>query len=288
MQFGLAIPNYRQDVAATAVRSFARRAEELGFDSLWASDHIVVPQDVADRYGPTFADPFVIAAYAAAVTERTRIGISAVVVPLRNPLHQAKLMATLDVVSGGRMTFAMAAGWSKDEMDVVGVPFNRRGAITNEYLELFRTVWSDSTPEFDGKTQHVKGIVFDPRPLQDPLPLWGAGNSQAAISRAARFCQGWHPQRQAPEVIVRGIEFLKSEAARFGRAEQQFEIAMRMPMAANDEMLNAIETYEQAGVTHFVLNPAAAPNASDKDPDSVLAAIERFATEVRTRVKTPA
>jgi alkanesulfonate monooxygenase SsuD/methylene tetrahydromethanopterin reductase-like flavin-dependent oxidoreductase (luciferase family) len=197
-------------------------------------------------------------------------------------------MATLDVVSGGRMTVAMAAGWSKDEMDVVGVPFNRRGALTNEYLELFRTVWSDPTPVFEGRTQRVQGIVFDPRPLQDPLPLWGAGNSRAAISRAARFCQGWHPQRQAPDVIVEGIEFLKSEAARFGRPEQTFEIAMRMPLAGSEEMLQAIETYQRAGVTHLVLNAAAAPGADDTRPESVIEAIERFASDVRSRVRTPA
>jgi probable F420-dependent oxidoreductase len=288
MKFGLAIPNYKQDVATTAIRQFAKRAEELGYDSLWASDHIVVPEDVADRYGPTFSDPFVVAAYVAAATERIRIGISAVVVPLRTALHQAKLMSTLDVVSGGRMTFAMAAGWSKDEMDVVGVPFNRRGALTNEYLELFRTVWSDPTPVFDGKTQHIRGIVFDPRPLQDPLPLWGAGNSQAAISRAARFCQGWHPQRQTPEVIVQGIEFLKSEAARFGRSDQVFEIGMRMPMAGHEKMIETAETYGKAGVTHLVINPTAAPSANEQDPDSILAAIERFATEAPSRIKTPA
>lgn len=299
MQFGLALPNYRHVASPGFLQRFAQRAEALGYDGLWAADHVVVPEDVAQQFGVTFYDPFTTLAYIAALTERIRIGISAVVLPYRNPVHQAKMMATLDVLSGGRTTFAVAVGWSEQEMAVLGVPFARRGALADEYLQLFRELWTNPAPVFQGETVRLQGVVFAPRPVQDPLPLWGAGNSRAAIRRAARFCQGWHPRRRTPDELRDGVQYLRQEAERFERDPNAFDIALRLPLKFVEdrglgatgligtprEIIDTIARYRAAGVTAFVLDTFGSPDLSDQGPDEIMATIERFASEVRPQLE---
>lgn len=300
MEFGLVLPHFRHVASPEFLRQFARHTEELGYASLWATDHVVVPDAAVPRFGATFYDPLTTLGYVAAVTERIRLGTSALIVPYRNPVRQAKELATLDVLSGGRTVFAVAVGWAKDEMDVLGVPFERRGALTNEYLRLFRELWRNPHPVFHGKTVHVAGVAFAPQPVQDPLPLWGAGNSAAAIRRAARFCQGWHPTRPTPEQVREGVQYLRHEAVRYGRDPEEFTIAVRLPLrildrpveesmpliGTPDQVLQGIERYRAAGATHVVLDTFySAPALHDQSPDEVLRTAERFAAEIRPRVK---
>ncbi|HEY8491148.1 MAG TPA: LLM class F420-dependent oxidoreductase [Dehalococcoidia bacterium] len=299
MQFGLVLPHFRHVASPEFLRRFARRAEELGYDSLWATDHLVIPEAAVPRFGATFYEPLTTLAYVAAETQRIRLGTSALILPYRNPVHQAKVLATLDVLSGGRTVFAVAVGWAKDEMDALGVPFERRGALATEYLRLFRELWRNPRPVFHGRTVHVEGVAFQPQPAQDPLPLWGAGNSASAIRRAARFCQGWHPTRPTPEQVQEGRAYLRHEAARYGRDPDEFVIAARLPLrlldrpAADaaplvgtpDQVVESLQRYRAAGVTHVVLDTFySAPALHDQTPDDVLRTAERFAAEIRPRL----
>lgn len=299
MEFGLVLPHFRHVASPEFLRRFAQRAEELGYDSLWATDHIVVPEAAVPRFGATFYEPLTVLGYVAAVTHRIRLGTSALIVPYRNPVHQAKVLATLDVLTGGRTVFAVAVGWAKEEMDALGVPFERRGALTTEYLRLFRELWRTAAPSFHGRTVHVEGVAFEPRPVQDPLPLWGAGNSRAAIRRAARFCRGWHPTRPTPEQVEEGRDYLRHEAIRNGRDPDEFTIAARLPLrlldrpsadampliGTPDQVVAGIERYRAAGVSHLVLDTFySAPALHDQTPEDVLRTAERFAAEVRPHV----
>jgi probable F420-dependent oxidoreductase len=297
MRFGLAAPNFRELATPEFLRRFSQCAEEFGYDSLWVADHLVVPVDVEAQFGSTFYEPFTTLAYLAGMTGRIRLGVSAAVLPYRNPVHQAKIISTLDALSGGRAIIAVAAGWSEAEMRALGAPFHRRGAVTDEYLQVFRELWRNPPPSFDGRTVKVSGVVFEPKPMQDPFPLWGAGNSAAAIRRAARFCQGWHPRRRTVQEVRDGVRLLSTLADAFGRGAERFEVAPRVPLAFDrrpgasgfpitgsaDEIAAWIARYEEAGATYLVLDTFGSAEVGDLTPQQVLDTLQRFAAEVMPR-----
>jgi alkanesulfonate monooxygenase SsuD/methylene tetrahydromethanopterin reductase-like flavin-dependent oxidoreductase (luciferase family) len=190
----------------------------------------------------------------------------------------------------------VAAGWSDEEMETLGAPFHRRGAVTNEYLRLFRELWTNPEPAFEGTIAKVTGVTFAPRPLQDPLPLWGAGNSPAAVRRAARYCQGWHPRRRTPDELREGVALLRTEAQKAGR-QGSLDVAVRVPLTFGKvegaglfplrgtlfDITAVIERYVEAGATHLVLDTFGAAEVGDGSPDEVIETIERFASEVMPR-----
>ena len=182
MHFGVGLPHFRRLASTEAIVTVAQQAEALGFDSVWVSDHIVVPRSAIPRFGEVFFEPFTTLAYVAGKTKRVRLGTSVIILPYRHPLFMGKALATLDVLSGGRVIVGAAVGWLAEEFEALGIPFTERGARSDEALKVMRALWTEAEPKFEGKFFRFAGIRAEPKPLQKPHPpIWIGGNSPAAF-----------------------------------------------------------------------------------------------------------
>jgi alkanesulfonate monooxygenase SsuD/methylene tetrahydromethanopterin reductase-like flavin-dependent oxidoreductase (luciferase family) len=168
MNFGVWIPNCRHLATPDIIKNTAVRAEHLGYDSVWVSDHVVVPRANIPNFGETVFDPLVTLAVIAGATSRVRLGTTVLIVPYRNAVVTAKMIASLDALSGGRVDFGIGAGWVAAESAMLGVPFAERGAMTDEYLEAMRELWTSPTPSFAGTYTQFRDLAFEPKPVQRP------------------------------------------------------------------------------------------------------------------------
>jgi probable F420-dependent oxidoreductase len=219
MDVGIWLPNCRHLATPGIIRSTALRAEQLGYDSVWVSDHVVVPLANVANFGETVFDPLVTLAVVAGATHRVRLGTTVLIVPYRNPVVTAKMIATLDALSGGRVVFGIGAGWVAAESAMLGVPFGERGAMTDEYLEAMQELWASPAPSFAGRYTRFSELTFAPRPLQQPHPpIWVGGHSRAALRRTARFGAAWHPINRPPEELRSGQAELQRICGATGRA----------------------------------------------------------------------
>jgi len=220
MNVGVWIPNCRHLATPEIIRSTAVRAEHLGYDSIWVSDHVVVPHANVVNFGETVFDPLVTLAVVAGATSRVRLGTTVLIVPYRNPVVTAKMISSLDALSGGRFILGIGAGWVAAESVALGVPFAERGAMTDEYLETMRELWTSREPSFTGKYTQFSGLVFEPKPLQKPYPpIWVGGHSRAALRRTVQFGAAWHPINRSPEELRAGRAELTRLSKVRGRAE---------------------------------------------------------------------
>ena len=219
MQAGVWIPNCRHLATPEIIRHTAVRAEQLGYDSVWVSDHVVVPDANVDRIGAGIFDPLVTLAVAAGATSRVRLGTTVLIVPYRNPVVTAKMVSSLDALSGGRVVLGVGAGWLAEESAALGVPFAERGPMTDEYLAAMRELWTSPAPSFAGKYTQFSGLKFEPKPVQKPHPpIWVGGHGRASLRRAAEIGAAWHPiNRSAEELRAGRVELARLCQAR-GRA----------------------------------------------------------------------
>ncbi|WP_149264158.1 LLM class F420-dependent oxidoreductase [Actinomadura sp. K4S16] len=247
----------------------AALAEDLGYDSVWAGDHVVLPRprvepSPAEPDAP-FLDPLVALAHLAGRTERIALGTGVVVLPQRNPLVLAKQLASLDVLSGGRLVFGMAAGYLEPEMRAVGVSPEGRGARTDEHLAAMRSLWYDDEPTFHGRHVDFGGVDAHPRPAQRPIPVVAGGHSPAALRRAARHADGWYGwmlgRRAAAETIGR-LRALTDDA---GRDPLHVSISPPRPPDAG-----FVREYGELGVDRLIIVPPMGVPASE---------LERFVTD---------
>jgi len=215
MNFGVWIPNCRHLATPAIIRSTAIRAEQLGYDSVWVSDHVVVPHANVVNFGETIFDPLVTLGVVAGVTNRVRLGTTVLIVPYRNAVVTAKMISSLDALSGGRVVFGISAGWVAAESAMLGVPFAERGAMTDEYLAAMQELWTSREPSFNGTYTQFGGLVFEPKPVQKPHPpIWVGGHSRAALRRTAQFGAAWHPINRPPAELRAG----RAELARLCQA----------------------------------------------------------------------
>ncbi len=220
MKFGVCLPQYGREVSLEDLRAVASEAEELGFDSVWVSDHVVTPERLRNSIGPVFLDAFVVLSHVSALTERVRLGTTVMVTPYRNPLVAAKMIATLDALSGGRVILGVGAGGAPDEFAALGVLESRRGALTDEYLSAMIELWSNDPSSFHGRHVSFDGVRFAPKPTQKPHPpIWVGGRSDAALRRAARFGQAWHPTQMPLDALRERMARLAQFSAEAGRAK---------------------------------------------------------------------
>ena len=203
MHFGVILPNFGQDSSPDRIRRFAEAAEELGFASVWTTEHIIVGSEAVDPYGRVY-DPLVTLGWIAGWTDRIGLGTSIVLVPLHNPMHLAKEVATLQELSGGRFTLGVGVGWHKDEFDFMGVEFRGRGRRTDEAIRLLRALWNGER-DFEGEFWSFRNATSEPRP--SPVPeIWVGGSSNRAIRRARELGDAWHPSRRSDAEHVRRVK----------------------------------------------------------------------------------
>jgi probable F420-dependent oxidoreductase len=285
LRVGVTLPNYGPLASAPTLVSLARRAEALGFDSVWVADHLVVPCEVASIYpfdpraepAPArldglvdFYEPLVTLSYLAAATSRVRLGVSVYVVPYRNPVVTAKLIATLDALSGGRVIFGAGVGWLREEFTAVGADARRRGRVTDEYLEVCRRLWRDEIASFTGAHYRLPPVRCGPKPAQRPWPpIWIGGNSDAALQRAVALGDGLHLIDVAPEAIRRRAAELARRLTAAGRSRTGFVLSLRQPVlvsadprAADRPLCGSVEkvrrdraAYADAGIDYLVVSP---------------------------------
>lgn len=203
MHFGVILPNFGADSSPARMRAFAERAEELGFHSVWVTEHIAVGPEAVDPYGRVY-DPLVTLGWIAGWTERVGLGTSIVLVPLHNPFRLAKEVATLQELSGGRVRLGVGMGWHRDEFEFLGVPFEGRGRRADEAIRLMRALWRGE-PSFEGRYWTYRNATAEPHPSPQP-ELWVGGSSEHAVRRARELGDVWHPSRGSDPGHVRRVK----------------------------------------------------------------------------------
>ncbi|WP_428484443.1 LLM class F420-dependent oxidoreductase [Rhodopila sp.] len=267
MQLGIHLPHIGRKAGPDSIRRAAIQAEELGFDDVWVSEHIIVPKDAGYPPSANFWDPVLTLTWAAAVTTRVRLGTSVLVLPLRHPLPLAKELATLQNLSNGRLILGAGVGWLEAEFDALGVPFKQRGRRMDEGIAMMRAVWTQDPVNFEAQwiPATIRDMRAQPQPVQ-PIPIWIGGGSDAAIQRALRL-DGWHGTRTPPEQAAALVKRLRAE-----RPGPDFVISLRVTCNQHNVALmrDALAVYQDAGVQHVMAAP------EDRDIDSYLATAEAF------------
>lgn len=196
MKVGINLINFGPSAGAGTLRRWADVAEGLGYHLLMTSDHIAVSPDVGERYPAPLFEPVSTLAWLAGITTRVRLGTTVIILPYRSPLETARAFANIDQLSGGRLILGVGVGWAKAEFAALNVPFEKRGAITNEYLAAIKELWTKDTASFEGRFVRFSDVDTRPRPVQAPHPpIWVGGASDAALRRAVRYGDAWHPIR---------------------------------------------------------------------------------------------
>lgn len=277
MQFGFILPNILSTVGdASGIKNTARLAEDVGFDSLWVSDHILMPAAKA-QYG-SGTEALMTLAFAAGITQRVALGLSVLILPMRNPLIVAKELASLHELSGRRPVIAgVGVGWSTDEYGYLNADFQRRGKLADEYITIMRKLWTDEHPAHSG-THNFSGVMFSPRPMQ-PLPIWIGGESEAAIRRAATLGDGYQPT--VPESIgefAANVRRLREWSA--GRAVTiSLSITFDMSQGAQ-AVIDELGAYREAGLEYPAMR------FKHASLGELLAHIETFAREVMPALRS--
>jgi probable F420-dependent oxidoreductase len=258
-------------------------AERLGFSSFWLGDHVVIPREVddtaherdvggqvriADKTAVDVFEPVVTLSHLAAHVRTIRLGFSILVIPYRNPVLTAKMLSSIDVLSGGRLMLGAGVGWMEGEFAALGASFRDRGAVTDEYLQVMVECWTKENPSFHGRFYSLDGIAFRPKPLQTPhVPIYIGGNGEPALRRAATTGQGWLPLFQSPEELLPKIARLQQLRTANVREDGELSViaSVRVRLRPEDDpdgvwsvrdaaaIRRLVSAYEEVGVCELTL-----------------------------------
>jgi probable F420-dependent oxidoreductase len=259
---GVILPNFDEHASPRGVRAVVEAAAELGFDSVWTTEHIIVGPEGVDPYGRVL-DPLCTLSWIAGFTERIGLGTSIVLVPLHHPIHLAKEAATLQELSGGRVRLGVGVGWREDEFAFMGVPFRGRGRRTDEALRLIKALWAGER-SFQGEHWSFENATFSPLPAQLP-EIWVGGGSDRAVCRARELGDVWHPSRSV------GPERVREVKAGF----PELRIVPRMSAASADRVAARFDEFLAAGCEGAVLS-------FGTEPDRAVASLREFARRRNT------
>lgn len=289
MKYGFYLPHHGPTATPLALKRIAREADRLGFDCMVIGDHVMAPRRLDSQYpysvgsevpwgdGGEHLEQLTTLTFLAGVTERIRIVPSVMIVPYRNPLLTAKMLATMDVLSEGRLTLGVGVGWMEEEFEALDTPpFAERGAVTDEYIRAFKELWTSEDPTFEGKYCRFSNISFSPKPVQKPHPpIWVGGNSRPAMRRAVELGDAWHPVGATPatplepEDLATDMEYIRRHAEKIGRDPEEVEIAMKAPLydeettasgprrrfSGNaDQVAEDVAVYSTTGVDHLIFD----------------------------------
>src|SRR5690242_9293515 len=293
MNIGCHLPVYGPAATREALTLFARRAEALGYDSLWVSDHVVIPEAIRSRYpynatgdfplpaDTDFLEPLTVMALVAGVTSKIRLGTSVLVLPHRHPVLTAKMLATLDHLAPGRVILGAGVGWMKEEIELFGVPYPRRGAWSDEAIRVMRACWKDERAAFTGEFFAFEGLGVRPRPAARTIPIWIGGHSARALRRVATLGDGWHAAFPSAEALRDGLAELQKACAKAGRDPATLTISARVGLPARtsaDDLVAELGAFRDLGVHHVILETRM------RDLPEMTERLERFAQDVRPRI----
>jgi probable F420-dependent oxidoreductase len=324
MKIGVALPHTTELASLDVLDAVLDGADDAGWSSLWVQDHIAFPRQMRSKYPYGTAGTNRLAdmddakvkplpwwelgtvlAYAAARTSRVALGTSVIVLPLRHPLFVAKMLATVDRLSQGRLICGVGVGWLREEFDALGVGswYESRGRVCNEYLEVMSRIWSNDYASFDGEFIQFDSVSVTPKPLQQPSPpIWIGGNGPAAWRRVARFGTGWLPLAMRAEDLEVARRGLDAELESAGRPAGSVDLALRRrvlldgfaPAVAGDvrdrnsyvmgtaeEVVAEIRELSDAGVSHLILDPWVTPT-----PEAALEMAAAVASDIIPLVRT--
>ena len=293
MEFGCHLPVFGPAATRDVLLGFARRMEGLGYDSLWASDHVVLPFTIRSRYPynatgdfllpPTanFLEPLVTLALVAGATERVRIGTTVLVLPHRHPLLAAKMLATLDHLAPGRVIVGAGVGWMKEEIELLGVPYARRGAWSDEAIRVMRACWREERVEHRGEFLSFEPVGMAPKPAQGTIPIWIGGHTPRALQRVAELGDGWHAAFTSAAEMKKSMGDLAEACRRAGRTPASLTISARLGLPARqdaDPLVAELRALQELGVGHVILE------SRIRDLEDLTAIYTRFAKDVRPKI----
>jgi probable F420-dependent oxidoreductase len=283
MKFGLTFANAGPFSFPEGLANLARTAEEVGLESIWTVEHVVIPVGYRSQYpyspsgkipGPEnvpIPDPLLPLAFAAAVTSRLRLATGILILPQRHPIYVAKELATLDVLSGGRAILGIGIGWLEEEFTALGIPFAERAGRTAESVRAIRSLWADTPEPFEGRFFRFAPLESNPKPVQKPgVPIVVGGHAPGAARRAARYGDGFFPAVADLETLRDRLALLRDECARVGRRPEEIELtAGRGPVD-----LDGARRLQDLGVARVTFPPPAF------DPDGLRRGLEEIADRV--------
>jgi probable F420-dependent oxidoreductase len=305
MKFGCHLPMFGPIATRENVLAFARHMEEVGYESLWASDHVVLPYRIESRYpysdtgafplppDTNFLEPLTTLALVAAATERVALGTTILVLPHRHPVLAAKMLATLDHLSDGRVILGAGVGWMREEIELLGAPFDKRGAWSDEAIEIMRRCWREGPARYQGQFFSFDDIGVCPKPRRGHIPIWIGGHTPRALRRVAELGDGWHAAFPSVDALERGIGELRRECARRQRRFEELTITVRAGLSIRsapvdgprrpligspEQIVGDLRRYADLGVDTVLLE------ARYRDLDDTIGIFETFAREIRPRV----
>jgi probable F420-dependent oxidoreductase len=270
MEIGVHIPQVGPLAARETMATFARAADDAGFDGLWVFDHVVLQKEQQSKYPyspdgtlgfpPTmdFLEPLTQLAFVAAITKRARIGTSVLVLPMRQPVLHAKIMATIDFLSGGRFVLGAGVGWWKQEYEALSVPFERRGKRMDECLQLIRALWTEEFVQFRGEFYECVDWACNPKPVQaGGIPIWLGGESRQQLERVGKYGDGWLATAGSLGTLTDGFEHAKEAASRAGRDPAKLMLAIEGAGTLKPDNLDRtaerLGALREMGVAHAIL-----------------------------------
>lgn len=279
MKFGMMHANAGPFAYPPTVAHLATTAERCGLESLWAIEHVVIPVGYRSTYpyDPSgkipapdqlpIPDPLVWLAYAAAVTKTIKLATGIIILPQRHPLYVAKEVATLDVLSGGRVVLGIGVGWLEEEFGALGIPFEDRAARTAEAVRALRSLWKDEAEPFHGKFFHWEKVESHPKPVQRPgVPIVVGGHTDLAARRAARYGDGFFPGVTEEDQLVHLLGIMREECKKTGRDPATIEVSAGRAEVDGDK----VKRLADLGVSRFIVPPPAF------DPDGITEGLEKL------------
>jgi probable F420-dependent oxidoreductase len=272
MKVGVNLLNWGPGVSPDALARWAALAEALGYHLVMISDHVAPTPDVAAKYPAPIYDPFTTLGWLAGTTRTIELGTTVIILPYRHPVQTARVAATVDRLSGGRFIFGVGVGWSQLEFEALRVPFARRGAVSNDYLAAIKKLWTSDVASHTGPFVAFKDVHTGPRPLRSPHPpIWVGGSSDAALRRAVRYGDAWHPNRVRMDWLRdTGLPKLTQIAAAEGKPIPALCPRIRLQLTESplpddqrlagqgtlDQMRKDLEGLESLGAAYVLLDSA--------------------------------
>ena len=269
MEIGCHLPNQGPLATREAVVTFAREAEKRDVASLWISDHVIFPRTATGSYpggrfphppDKPYLEPVTVLTAAAVVTDKARLGSSVFILGHRHPVVMAKMLASIDALSGGRLICGVGVGWWKEELEILGVPFHARGRQADEAIRVFKALWTMDNPAFDGEFFKFRDIGFAPKPVQKPHPpILVGGDSPGAFRRVVTLGDGWHATSKTPAQFKEALGRLRDAADAAGRSFDTIDLSLRFALTdallaqGTQAVVDQLGEFKRLGLSHVLL-----------------------------------